>query len=110
MTDIVVKTQTLPNGQVGVPYEGGLAVTGNASAVSAVTVASGSIPPGLAADTTLRLTGTPTASGHYTFTLTFTDGAGNVTSGTLTLTVAYPSAFDILSQPVAAQIAKTLGN
>lgn len=109
VADIIVKTQTLPSAQVGVPYEAGLALTGNATAVSAVTVTSGSLPPGLSVATDLRVTGTPTASGKRTFTLNFTDAAGVQTSGTLTLTVAYPAQADILTLSPAAQIAKTWG-
>lgn len=108
-SDIVVKTQTLPAGQAGIPYEAGLAITGQATPVSTVALASGSLPPGLAVDTTLRVTGTPTKSGTFTFALNFTDTAGTVASGTLTLTIAAPASTDILKQSPAAQNAKTWG-
>lgn len=106
---IIVKTQTLPAASAGVPYEAGLAITGQATAVTAVSVASGALPPGLVVDTTLRVTGTPTASGKYTFTLSLTETAGSVTSGSLTISVGWPAIADVLAQSPTAQNAKTWG-
>jgi hypothetical protein len=111
MTDITVRTATLPNALVGVAYEAGIAETGAVTAITACTVTSGSLPPGLAISAELvRITGTPTKSGTYTFKVTLTDTAGAVQSGTLTITVAVAAddlPGDILTQPVAAQLART---
>lgn len=108
MADITVKTQSLPNAQVGVPYEAGIAATGNATAVTAVSVTSGALPPGLSIQASdIRVTGTPTKSGTFTFKVTLTDTAGAVQSGNLTISVVYPVVTDILAQTPAAQIAKT---
>jgi hypothetical protein len=92
MADIVWKTASLPEAVVGVPYEAGLAETGSATAVTACTVATGSLPPGLVVNASdhVRITGTPQGAGSnktYTFTLTMTDTAGGVTSGSLSILV-----------------------
>ena len=91
MTDIVWETTVLPDAIVGHGYQAGLATIGAATAITACTVATGSLPPGLAiASDKVRITGTPLGSGTdktYTFTLTMTDTAGGVTSGSLSITV-----------------------
>lgn len=114
MADITWRTASLPDATAGVPYEGALAETGSLTAVTACTVASGSLPPGLSVNADhVRITGTPSGSGigkTYTFTLTMTDTAGGVTSGSLTITVR--GAADVAgrdkpfsSLPVLAQMA-----
>jgi len=90
-SDITWRTVSLPDATAGVPYEAGLAETGAATAITACTVATGSLPPGLSitADK-VRISGTPKGAGigqTYTFTLTMTDTAGAVTSGSLSITV-----------------------
>lgn len=90
MADIVWSTTTLPDAVIGAAYEGSFAVTGNASAITAATVSSGSLPPGLAIDADqVRITGTPTAKGTYTFQITLTDTAGSVQSGQFTIVCRY---------------------
>jgi hypothetical protein len=111
MADITWKTVTLPNATVGVPYEAGLAESGALTAITAGSVTSGSLPPGitLAADF-IRLQGTPTHAASYSFKVTLTDTAGAVQSPQLTLKVVQAAndlPVDILSQPPAAQIART---
>lgn len=114
MADIVWKTTSLPAATAGVAYEAGLAESGSLTAVTACTVASGSLPPGLAINADhVRITGTPTGASinkTYTFTLTMTDTAGGVTSGSLSITVR--AAADVAgkdqpfsSLPVQAQMA-----
>jgi Putative Ig domain len=98
MADIVFKTVLLPMGFVNVPYEAAIAYQGNASALSASAVATGALPTGLALDVALpfsRITGTPTLDGLFTFTLTFTDGAGAVTSGSLSIYISTLNAGEI---------------
>jgi hypothetical protein len=114
MADITWRTTALPDAVAGVPYEAGLAESGSLTAVTACTVASGSLPPGLSVNADhVRITGTPTGAGinkTYTCTLTMTDTAGGVTSGSLSITVR--SAGDsagkdkpFSSHPVLAQMA-----
>lgn len=111
MTDIQIKTQTLPVAYVGETYEGSIAHNASATAITACAVATGSLPPGLsiAADF-VRITGTPTHAGSYSFTLTLTDTAGAVTSGTLTIVVTHgtPNEDDwhTGNVPLAAQYAR----
>lgn len=89
--DIVHTTVTLPDAVYGVPYEAALSYKGNATALSASTVASGALPTGLALDAALpfaRITGTPTALGTFTFTIGLADAPDtSVSSGTLTIRV-----------------------
>lgn len=110
MADIVWKTVTLPNAFVGEAYEAGLAVTGAATAVTGTVVkaGSGALPPGLsvAADF-VRITGTPTVDGIYSFKLTMTDTAGGVDSGVFTVAVMDRRQSDILELPASAQFART---
>jgi hypothetical protein len=91
--DIAYTTVNLPNAYLGVAYEAGVAYKGAASAVTAQSVASGALPGGLALDTfasapgSLRISGTPTALGVFTFTLSVTDTAGAAVSSSYTITV-----------------------
>lgn len=90
MADITIQTTKFPVGFVNVAYEAGIATTGNASAISSHSIASGALPPGLIVNATdhLRITGTPTSAGKYTFTISLTDGAGTVTSPSFTINIA----------------------
>ena len=73
-----------PDGFLGVPYEAG-AATSVGTVASAFAVNTGALPTGLAvagaADN--RITGTPTATGVFTFTLT----CAGVVSPSYTITV-----------------------
>jgi len=90
--DITIATTKFPQAFVNVAYEAGVATTGNASAISSTTVATGALPPGLAVDATskLKIVGTPTTAGKFTFTLACTDGAGTVNSGSMSIVVSNP--------------------
>jgi hypothetical protein len=115
--DIVIDTVTLPDGVVGVPYEAALAYHGNATALSAMTISSGSKPTGLTKDNALpfcRLTGTPLASdiGTWTFKVTLTDTAGAVQSVNYTINIRTAASVagpdrPFSSFPVVAQMAAT---
>ncbi len=85
-----ISTVTLPPAVVGEAYEAAIGLTG--ATHTTLTVASGSLPPGLAI-TDIRITGTPTHVGTYTFTVS---DAG-ATSATLTVTVSYPVVEDVSS-------------
>ena len=93
MADIVHRTVTFPDAQVGVPYEAALAYQGDATPITASSVSSGSLPPGLSLDAALpftRITGTPTTDGFYTFRITLTDTAGAAQTAPLTIRVVTP--------------------
>lgn len=87
--DIVIQTTKFPAGFVNVAYEAGIATTGNASAITSHSIASGALPPGLIVNASdhLRITGTPTASGKFTFTIALTDTGGTTTSGPLSIVI-----------------------
>lgn len=98
MTDIVFETTVLPDAFPGTPYKASIAISWAASVVTAGSLASGTLPPGLSiASDHVRITGT--VSGvfaplpkAYSFTLSLTDTAGAKTSGTYTITVREPQA------------------
>jgi len=110
MADILWKTLTLPNAVVGEPYEAALGHNAAASAITACAVTTGALPPGITINADfVRLTGTPTKAGTFTFTLTLTDTAGGVVSGSLSIVCDYAVlAADrfLANTPVAAQVAK----
>lgn len=90
-----ITTTVLPTAYVGEPYEAAIGLTG--ATHTTLAVASGSLPNGLSI-TDIRLTGTPTRVGTFTFTVS---DAG-ATSASLSITVAYKNG---PSEPVAAQYA-----
>jgi hypothetical protein len=72
-----ITTSALPNGTVQVAYSAPLAATGGTLPYS-WSVISGSLPPGLALSaSTGAVTGTPTASGQYSFSLQVQDSAAS---------------------------------
>jgi hypothetical protein len=89
MADIVYRTVKFPVGFVGVPYEAAIGFTGAATPVTAAGVASGSLPTGLVVNQTdfVRITGTPTVEGSFTFALTMSDTAGASVSGPYTIVI-----------------------
>ncbi len=98
MTDIVFESTVFPDAYWGIAYEAGIATKSSASVITNCVVATGALPPGLAiAADFVRITGTISGVGAtlpktYTFTLTSTDTAGGVTSGSYTITVREPQA------------------
>jgi LPXTG-motif cell wall-anchored protein len=83
-----ITTTTLPGGKVNLSYSQTLAVTGTGPITFAVTA--GSLPAGLTLDpATGVISGTPTAIGSSTFTVTATGSDG---SGDATLTIVIGAA------------------
>jgi hypothetical protein len=77
---------SLPNGKVGQAYN--KTVTGGGgTAPYTFSVASGSLPPGLTLAPSGAITGTPTASGTYTFSIKATDANGCMGTKAYTITV-----------------------
>lgn len=104
MADIVytIAAGALPNAYVGEPYAIGVPYKSAATVFTAQSVSTGALPTGLALDAvaapgSLRISGTPTAAGVYTFQLSGTDTAGAVVSPTYTITV-YTSEEDVFMQ------------
>jgi hypothetical protein len=86
-----VTSTSLPNGTVGVAYGQTLAASGGAPPYSNWTVVSGALPGGLTLTAASgAISGTPTASGAFPFSVTVKDSAGNTSpaqSLSITITV-----------------------
>lgn len=71
-SDVVVNTTILPNGTSGVEYSAPLSASGGTTPY-AWTVVAGSVPTNLTLSTAGVLSGTPSASGVFSFTVRVTD-------------------------------------
>ncbi len=79
-----ITAATLPGGTIGVGYTASIAVTGGTSPYTWTTY-SGSLPPGLSLSAAppgglASISGTPSASGQFAFSLQVRDNAGNVST------------------------------
>lgn len=82
----------LPGAQAGSYYGQTFTTTGGVGPMSH-SVTAGALPPGLGLDTNGVLSGTPTATGTYNFTVTATDSSGNSYTGSAaySITVLAPT-------------------
>ncbi|MCL1850350.1 MAG: putative Ig domain-containing protein [Bacteroidetes bacterium] len=76
-TPPTITTTTLPNGETGVPYNQTLTATGDTPIIWSLQ--SGSLPTGLSLSPEGIISGTPTATGTFTFTVKATNNFGNDT-------------------------------
>ncbi|WP_162782219.1 putative Ig domain-containing protein [Arenimonas caeni] len=86
---IVVDPATLANGIAGEAYAATLTANGGIGPYG-FAVSAGALPPGLTLSTGGALSGTPTASGSFAFTVTATDANGQTGSRDYTLVTAVP--------------------
>ncbi|WP_325130215.1 putative Ig domain-containing protein [Arenimonas sp.] len=86
---IVVNPATLANGTAGQAYAASLSATG-AVAPYGFAVTAGALPPGMALSTGGALSGTPTSSGTFNFTVTATDPNGQTGSRAYGLVIDVP--------------------
>jgi hypothetical protein len=83
-TPVVITTNSLPNGAVGVPYTATLTVAGGFPPY-VWSIQSGNLPTGLSVDVNGNITGTPSAGGTFNFVVLVVDGPGNSDSVGFTL-------------------------
>ena len=79
-------TSGLPAASVGVPYSGALVVSGGTGPYT-WSLASGSLPPGLAVSGQGLISGTPTQAGTFGFTMRVNDTTGASADGVVVLDV-----------------------
>jgi large repetitive protein len=100
---IAVTPAALPAASAGAAYSAALAGSG-AVAPYSFTLSSGTLPAGVTLAATGLLSGTPTASGSFPFTVTVRDANGQTGTASLTLDVGVPTiAITPATLPVAFQ-------
>jgi hypothetical protein len=82
-----ITTTSVPGGGVNVPYYAGLLASGGTPPYSWA-VTSGSLPAGVTLSSAGEISGTPTASGSFDFTVTVTDAARSTASRALRIVVS----------------------
>ncbi|MFN3878694.1 MAG: putative Ig domain-containing protein, partial [Brevundimonas sp.] len=102
---IAITPTTLPAGQVEVSYTQGLSASGG-TAPYAFAITTGALPSGLTLSTAGILSGTPTASGIFNFSITATDTSGG--SGPFSGTQAYALVIAAPNPPVAGNVSTTV--
>jgi hypothetical protein len=85
---LAITTGVLPSGVSGTPYSQSVVATGGTPALT-WSITSGSLPAGLTlVPSTGALSGTPTASGTFSFSVTVTDSGSPKQSATVNLTLS----------------------
>lgn len=111
-----ITTSSLANGTAGQIYVAQVAASGGVGSY-AFSLASGSLPAGIALATSGQFYGTPTSPGNYSFTVQVTDGNNNsathnytiqIAPGTLAVTGAAPATVDVNS-PISIRFGATGG-
>jgi hypothetical protein len=88
---LTIVTTSLPGGAVGTAYNQTLQSSGGTGAIT-WSVSAGALPGGLSLSSTGALTGTPTATGSFSFTVKAADSTGVTAQQALSLTIAAPPA------------------
>lgn len=87
---ITLAPATLPGGSGGVPYGQTLTASGGVGSYT-YSLSAGALPPGIALSSAGTLSGTPTTTGNFNFTVTATDSVGFTGSQAYTFSVAAPT-------------------
>jgi hypothetical protein len=87
---LTVGPGSLTNGTAGVVYNQTLTQTGALGATT-YSISAGALPPGMTLSTGGVLSGTPSATGTYNFTVLLTDASGCTGSSAFTLTIDCPT-------------------
>ena len=90
-TSAHITTSALPSGQVSGAYSASLAASGG-TAPYAWSLSSGSLPAGLMLSSSGQISGTPTAAGTSSFTVTVTDSSSPAQNATANLSVVIAGA------------------
>lgn len=90
--DITLSPTVLPAGMVGELYSQTISATGGAAPYAFV-ISAGALPPGLSLSVAGALTGTPSASGNYSFTVSGTDARSCLSSQIYTISIGVTPAF-----------------
>nr|WP_186363511.1 putative Ig domain-containing protein [Rhizobium sp. ACO-34A] len=108
LPEIDFSASTLPSGRVGTAYSQTITVSG-ATPPYSYSIASGALPPGLSLDSSSgTISGTPTASGSYSFSFRATDSTSFSEDQSMTLNVA-PSAANLAVTVSANSSNNTIG-
>ena len=102
-----ITTATLPGATQGVAYTTSLTATGG-SGTRTWSVTAGALPSGLALSSGGTISGTPSAAGSFSFTVTVSDTGGRSASKALSITVVSSSlTMKVSSLSIARKVAKT---
>jgi hypothetical protein len=95
---VQITTSSLPSGQVAVPYSTTLAAIDGTSPYKWSITSGGALPAGLTLSATGAISGKPTTSGTFSFTVHVADSASSPTSASrsLSITVAAASAHSVM--------------
>ncbi|HYM01001.1 MAG TPA: putative Ig domain-containing protein [Blastocatellia bacterium] len=93
VTPVSIAGTTLPRGTQGAAYSATLTATGGTAPYTwSLLSTSGPIPPGLSLSASGAISGTPSVTNSYGFTVQVTDGAGKTAQSDLFIIVADPNA------------------
>lgn len=96
-----ITTPALPQGSVGVPYNASVAAALGVPPY-AFSITAGALPPGLSMSGAGAITGTPTASANFSFTVQATDADSNHAAATLSIDILAGPEFTTPSLPDGA--------
>lgn len=105
---VSVNTAALPNARVGAAYSAAVTATGGTTPY-AFSVVGGALPGGVVLSTSGALSGTPTVSGTFGFTVRVTDAGGVSADGAQTLVVDAPAVPDARPTVVTVPATSTTG-
>lgn len=96
---LAIVTTSVPIGTAGTAYSAALSASGGAPP-HGWSISGGALPPGLSMSSSGAISGTPAASGSYSFTAQATDAASSMASHTYSLTVGAAAAAAASTGPV----------
>ena len=107
---VQITTTSLPSGQAAVAYSTSLAAIDGISPYK-WSITSGALPPGLTLASSGTISGTPTTSGTFSFTVHVADSASSPTSASrsLSITIAAASAHSVMLKWTASPSAGVTG-